>query len=199
MGAEQDLIQKLMISKKIMEKSDTIKRGDAQPSMDSMSSMNSHPAAEKVAEFSVPNATYNLPQEYLQESKPIKQFNNTQDKILNSKLPEAIKKLMIEHPIDQPKQMAPTISDEIVEKAVRLMNTNKEIVETVHSKTPTVSTKTPKNDDLKQMLKEVVKEVLAENGLLSESSQKTKETVSIRVGDHIFEGQIHKVKKVKKV
>jgi hypothetical protein len=47
------------------------------------------------------------------------------------------------------------------------------------------------------MLKEVVKEVLKENGLLIESVNKTNETMVIRVGQHIFEGKISKIKKVK--
>jgi hypothetical protein len=47
------------------------------------------------------------------------------------------------------------------------------------------------------MLKEVVKEVLTENGILSESSQKTNETFSFKVGKHLFEGNVTKIKKLK--
>jgi hypothetical protein len=52
------------------------------------------------------------------------------------------------------------------------------------------------NSDLRKLLKEVVKEVLKENGLISESSSKTNEVLSLRVGQHIFEGKITKIKKV---
>ena len=46
------------------------------------------------------------------------------------------------------------------------------------------------------MMKEVIREVLAEQGVITESTQKTKEHVSFRVGQHVFEGVITKIKKV---
>ena len=107
---------------------------------------------------------------------------------------------MIEHPIDQPQQKQITLTDDLVEKAARLMNIEKNpIVETTSNKKSVIPQQSvPATSDLRKMLKEVVTEVLTENGILSESTQKTKEMVSIRVGDHVFEGQIHKIKKVKK-
>jgi hypothetical protein len=149
----EDLIQKLMISKKIMEK------------------------------------------------KPVntKTFNNTTEKILNSKLPDAIKNLMIEHPIQQPQQLTPVLSDDIIEKAARLMNNNKDtIVETVNNKKSTIpQQQTQSNSDLRKMLKEVVTEVLTEKGIIHESEQKSQQMVQIKVGNHIFEGKISKIKKLK--
>jgi hypothetical protein len=47
------------------------------------------------------------------------------------------------------------------------------------------------------MLKEVVTEVLTEKGLIHESEQGTQQAVQIKVGNHIFEGKILKIKKVK--
>jgi hypothetical protein len=46
------------------------------------------------------------------------------DRILSSKLPDEIKRLMIEHPIQQPNNMGggSVLSNELVEKAARLMN-----------------------------------------------------------------------------
>ena len=191
----EDLIQKLMISKKIMDKSDNIKRGDVR----SINESGFQESPISVEEFNVPQAKYNLPQELMVENKPAqtKQFTNTKDKILSSKLPDAIKQLMIEHPIQQPQQNSPTISDEIIEKAARLMNQGKEtIIETTSQKKQTV-TQQPTNSDLRKMLKEVVTEVLTEKGIIHESEQKSQQLVQIKVGDHIFEGKITKIKKLK--
>ena len=47
-------------------------------------------------------------------------------------------------------------------------------------------------------MKEVVQEVLKENGLIVESSDSTNESMVIKVGQHIFEGKISKIKKLKK-
>ena len=191
----EDLIQKLMISKKIMDKSDNIKRGEVH----SVNESNYSESPVSVEEFSAPQAKYNIPQDLMVENKPVqsKQFTNTKDKILNSKLPDAIKQLMIEHPIQQPQQNTPTISDEIIEKAARLMNQGKEtIVETVNQKKQTVPQQ-PINSDLRKMLKEVVTEVLTEKGIIHESEQKSQQSVQIKVGDHIFEGKITKIKKLK--
>lgn len=191
----EDLIQKLMISKKIMDKSDNIKRGDVR----SINESGFQESPISVEEFNVPQAKYNLPQELMVENKPAqtKQFVNTKDKILSSKLPDAIKQLMIEHPIQQPQQNSPTISDEIIEKAARLMNQGKEtIVETTTQKKQTVPQQ-PVNSDLRRMLKEVVTEVLTEKGIIHESEQKSQQSVQIKVGDHIFEGKITKIKKLK--
>ena len=54
------------------------------------------------------------------------------------------------------------------------------------------------NDYLKSLIKETVREVLQENGLLVESTSKTNEIFSFRVGEHIFEGKLTKIKKVLK-
>jgi hypothetical protein len=51
--------------------------------------------------------------------------------------------------------------------------------------------------DLKKLVKEAVKEILQESGLLVESSQKSTDPFSFRVGQHIFEGRITKIKKIK--
>ena len=55
------------------------------------------------------------------------------------------------------------------------------------------------NDDLylRKMMKEVVEEVLKENGLIVESTSKTNDIMVIKVGQHLFEGKISKVKKLK--
>jgi hypothetical protein len=199
----EDFIQKLLLSKKIMEKSDSIKRGDVRDTTGISESYSDSPSSRpSLQEFSTPNATYNIPQELMVENKPAqtKPFANSTDKILNSKLPDAIKQLMIEHPIDQPQQSQVTLTDDLIEKAARLMNIEKNpIVETTTNKKNTIPQQQslPATSDLRKMLKEVVTEVLTEKGLIHESEQGTQQTVQIKVGNHIFEGKILKIKKVK--
>jgi len=188
-----DLMQKLAMSKKIMDKHNEVPRGQSE----GLSMVNENT-----------NATYNIPSEMVQQP-PVQQRPNiqetistkpiTNDAVLNSKLPDEIKKLMLENPIVQPQMSGPTLSNEIVEGAARLMNTNQKQV--VNENPDSV----PYNSDLKQMIRDVVrdtvrdvvKEELGKAGLISEGNQKTNETLSLRVGKHIFEGRVTKIKKVK--
>ena len=50
--------------------------------------------------------------------------------------------------------------------------------------------------DIKKIVRETVEEVLSENGLMVESTQKSNEIMTIKVGKHIFEGKISKIKKI---
>ena len=107
---------------------------------------------------------------------------------------------MIEHPIEQPKAVGSEtiLSDEIVEAASRLMKTDasgKVVGQT--QKKQVITESTPNTSDLRSMMKEVIREVLAEQGVITESTQKTKEHVSFRVGQHVFEGFVTKIKKMK--
>jgi len=194
------LIEKLMISKKIMDKHNGISR-NTDPSL-------SQPVLEN---FEPVNAKYNIPQEILQESIPTKNYNNetpTEDRIINSKLPEEIKRLMLEYPINQPNSMngSSVISNELVEKATRLMNVDASGKQTQQTnQTPTnqnivIENKTQNSllndNNLRDILKEVVEEVLSENGLLVESERKSNEVFKFRVGQHIFEGKLTKIKKI---
>jgi len=199
MSTENDLMQKLLISKKIMDKHNDMGRNTNQ-------GLNS-PMLEN---FEPVNAKYNLPNDILTESQPIRQTNSeapTEDRILNSKLPEEIKRLMLEYPIQQPSSMngSSILSDDLVEKASRLMNvdasgkntkntqTKKVVEETVSRRQSSSQTNA---SDLKKMLKEVVTEVLSENGLLTESEKNSNEVFKFRVGQHIFEGKLTKIKKI---
>lgn len=188
-------MEKLAISKAIMDKHNSMDRGQT-PTRQYNNNDFQRPEVEN---FEVPEMRYNIPQEFIQESKPINITSEapTKDRILNSKLPEEIKKLMMENPITPVNPMSPSnsvLSDELVEKASRLMGTKKT--------QPPPSPQSQKqnvydNSEMRKMMKEVVKEVLKENGLILESSSKTNESVVIKVGQHIFEGTISKVKKTK--
>jgi hypothetical protein len=124
----------------------------------------------------------------------------TKDRVMSSNLPDEIKRLMIEHPIEVPNSMGggATLSNDLVEKAARLMNTdargNQSKQRVQEQSQPQQSNFNMK--ELKSMLREVVEEVLQENGILSESEQKSNEVFSFKVGKHIFEGKVTKIKKI---
>lgn len=191
------LMQKLMMSKAIMDKSDNIKRGNSLQET-SLQSLN-------VQEFDTPNAKFNIPSEYADTIQSTPKIHSpkvpTTDAIMSSKLPDEIKKLMIEHPIVPPQmQSGPTLSNELVEKASRLMKENSNNY-TPPSAQKNISKATSSNipnldyNSLKSVLREVVEEVLKENGVISESTEKTNEMFSFKVGKHIFEGKVTKIKK----
>ena len=208
MNSEADLIQKLMISKQIMDKHNQTPRG-GMPSMDSYSS-------PQVESYEPAGAKYNIPQEFLQESQQTEQpylssipktptmpQAITKDRVMSSKLPDEIKRLMIEHPIEQPTSMGggATLSNDLVEKAARLMNTDARGNQVNQPKQRVQEQSQPQQSnfnmkELKSMLREVVEEVLQENGILSESEQKSNEVFSFKVGKHIFEGKVTKIKKI---
>lgn len=198
MRSENDLLQKLMISKKVMDIHNKMPRGGSGSySVD----------IPEVEGFDVPNSKFEIPQEFLGESEmllstPPQKTNQpvTRDRIMSSKLPDEIKMLMIEHPIQQPDQMTgPSLSNDLIEKASRLMNLNTENKQVTPKKQPTQESPTGVNPKvLKQMIRETIEEVLGENGLLIESTSKTNDIFSFRVGEHIFEGKLTKIKKIVK-
>jgi hypothetical protein len=220
MTNENDLIQKLMVSKQIMQKHDTMGRGAVR---------NITNMTPEVEDYQAPSAKYNIPQEYMNESMTMGHTQNddidypllsesamTQknltktykpapsDRILSSKLPDAIKQLMIEHPIHQPDNPltgGSTLSDELVEKASRLMNVNANGQQINESKQPRRQQQTPSYsispEDLKSIVRETVENVLKENGLLVESTKRSNDVFKFSVGQHIFEGKVTKVKKTR--
>jgi DUF917 family protein len=125
----------------------------------------------------------------------------TIDAIKNSRLPDEIKKLMMEHPISQPQQANPTLSNDLVERAARLMKENPGgyVPESAKPKQQAQASQPTGNIDykvLQKMINEAVNNALKENGLLMESSEKTNEVFSFKVGKHIFEGKVTKIKKL---
>ena len=194
MSGEQDLMQKLMISKKIMDKHNGMSRNQSTETSGGIT-------APQVQNFQPIDAKYNIPSEFLGEStmtpKKVNQEMPTEDRIMNSKLPDEIKKLMIEHPIDQPTMGVNTnvgITNDLVERASRLMNNQPK--QNISESQPTQQTNS--SLDIKSIIKETVKEVLKENGLITESETKSNEQFKFRVGQHLFEGKITKIKKIPK-
>ena len=196
MTSENELIKKLMVSKAIMEKHKEIPRAG------NSSGIINTPSVES---YEAPQAKYNLPTEFLEESTPKRVQTNeipTTDRIMSSKLPDEIKRLMIEHPIAQSNPMVgPSLSNDLIDKASRLMNVDasgKQINEQPRRKSQgqNIPENVLDNSELKNMVKEAVREILSENGLITESVQKANDVFSFRVGKHIFEGKVTKIKKV---
>ena len=181
-----DLMQKLAMSKKIMDKHNQVPRNQS----------NGLAMVNENAKYNIPEGVIDSNQPKMQETISTKTIS--QDAVMSSKLPDEIKKLMIENPIVQPSLNGPTLSNDIIEGAARLMNTQS-------SKETTIQESNLGNSDLKQMIRDtvrdtvrdVVKEELQKAGLISESTQRTNEKLSLRVGKHIFEGNVTKIKKLK--
>lgn len=211
MNSESDLLQRLVMSKKIMEKHNDMSRGQARD-INMGSESQSSPMVE---DYQAPVGRYNLPQEFLEEQQMSSQQVPTQrintntplpDRIASSKLPDEIKKLMLEHPIQQPTMgmsSGTVLSDDLIEKASRLMGNKpagKQIQEsqTVQPQQTKTSSIGVSADDIRNIIRETVEEVLHENGLLVESETKSSEVFKFRVGQHIFEGKVMKVRKIAK-
>ena len=209
------LMEKLALSKAIMDKADGIKGTNSMNGglpLTSLQQMNSPES------FEIPTAKYNIPAEFLQESNTPQQpyLSNvprentkpvgvpTVDAIKNSKLPDEIKRLMMEHPIGQPQQQPTTISDELIEKAARLMKQNGGgyMPESAKPKQTTQQQSQPSSNSgidyklIQKMINEAVNNALKENGLVVESSEKSNEVFNFKVGKHIFEGKVTKIKKL---
>jgi len=207
-----DLMQKLAMSnvREIMNQTSTPRRDDTPSHM--------------VQEFDMPQAKYNIPQEFLQEqpsmgqgqqpylselprvnTKPV--GNPTVDAIKNSKLPDDIKRLMMEHPISQPQQQEATLSNDLIQRASRLMKQDQSgyVPESAKPKTQSATTTAPQQTAgaekinyklIQKMINEAVNNALRENGLIMESAEKSNEIFSFKVGKHVFEGKVTKIKKL---
>jgi hypothetical protein len=191
-----DLMSKLALSKKIMDKHNEIPRAGAD------SVVRNTPQIEN---FNPVPASYNIPQEFVNEEvkSNYKDAQPTQDRIINSKLPDEIKKLMIENPIEKPNvpgMGGSFLSEEVIQGAQKLMGTNQK----QQSQPQTQNFSGIDMNSLKQMIRDtvrdtvrdVVREELSKSGMLTESESKSNDSLQMRVGKHVFEGKITKIKKV---
>jgi len=203
MNSENDLMQKLMISKQIMDKHNNMERGNSRNI-----NMNSEEFSSPMVEsYEAPAAKYNIPQEFQQQAPQQTRSNGPiEDRIASSKLPDEIKRLMLEHPIQQPSMglsSGSVLSEELIEKASRLMNTSPK--GDPYKENQQQSKKVQTNyqsqidiNEIKKVVRETVEEVLQENGLLVESESKSSDMFKFRVGQHLFEGKVLNVKKMSK-
>ena len=207
MNSEAELLQKLMISKKIMERHDDIGRGQVRNTSIGGGDFSS----PMVENFEAPAAKYNLPQDLLEETMPRQQNRSSnvpmEERIASSKLPDEIKRLMMEHPIQQSTMgvsSGAVLSDDLVERASRLMNSNQKGEQIKESNSrqkvsqPQQSNISLSANEIKNIVRETVEDVLKENGLLVESESKSSDMFKFRVGQHLFEGKVLRVKKIAK-
>lgn len=200
------LMGKLVKAKAIMDKTEGIKPAPSR----------NLPQSRVMEDYDVPAAKYNIPSEFLaeapQQSNQYETRVNTKpvgqpsvDAIKNSRLPDEIKKLMIEHPIAQPQSQQVTLSDDLIRKASALMkNEGSYVPESAKQKnniaeTSNKSTKSVGQIDynlIKEMIEDAVTNALRENGLLVESAERSNEVFSFKVGKHMFEGKVTKIKKL---
>lgn len=200
----EQLMDKLKKAKAIMDKTDSV---GSSPSRD-------YPRSREMDNFDIPAAKYNIPSEFLSEA-PQKNNNleprvNTKpvgqpsvDAIKNSRLPDEIKKLMIEHPIAQPQQSQVTLSDDLIKKASALMKNEGSYSPDLSNQKSNVTESSVKQTGgqinyklIKQMIEEAVTNALRENGLLVETTERSNEVFSFKVGKHMFEGKVTKIKKL---
>lgn len=196
-----DLMSKLAISKKIMDKHVEMPRSNTGGNVNYNSPV--------VENYEAPKANYNIPQEYASEQlqTEVRQPEiPTQDRILNSKLPDEIKQLMIENPIAQGNLPNSTnvLSNEIIEGAQKLMGMTNKKQHQGQPQKQSVSEmsfdmnelKTMIRDTVRDVVRDVVREELSKSGMIIENEQKTNEHLSLKVGKHLFEGRVTKIKKI---
>ena len=137
--------------------------------------------------------------------------NMTEDRINNSKLPDAIKRLMISNPIpDVPMGSSMGLSEEFiggVKEAMKKQDIPTSPLRLEQTITESVMPSTTKNKMTKSSLKSIIKESVKEliddvvTNKINESvnmKTDTNENFSFRVGDKIFYGKITSTKQVKK-
>jgi hypothetical protein len=180
---DQSLMQKLAISKQIMDKQDGIPNtGKELPNYNINEST-----------VSQPNVNYNQP-----TVDPMSRQIN-EDSVMNSKLPDEIKKLMIENPIQKPDQGSVTLSNEIIEGAAALIRGNQKESKKIVESSQTISDLNLRDmvrDVVRDTVKEVIKEELSDKIILSEGKGDVKDKITFKVGNHIFQGMVTKVKKI---
>jgi hypothetical protein len=88
MNSENDLMQKLVVAKKIMDAHNKTPRAGNNGGI---------PSTPMLEQFNAPPAMYNIPQEYMGEQKQVQSQPQSQlpvkDRILNSRLPDEIKRV----------------------------------------------------------------------------------------------------------
>jgi hypothetical protein len=183
--SQNDLMSKLVQAKKVMNKVDggNFERGHINESM-----LLSDP--EELMRSQEP-------------SQPRKVLGNPSiSKIQNSKLPDAIKKAMIEHPIEQMQSISlnDTLDMDFIKGAKRLME--QEGVSTRPSAQPkqTVINNNVDMNAIATLIENTVRKVMDEklNQILTASQTSSiNENLVLKVGDSIFKGKITGVNKAK--
>lgn len=182
--SSNDLMRKLVSAKKVMDKVETgsFERGNVNEEI-----------LRSVPEDLIGNNSLPTP-----STRPVGNVNV--DKINNSKLPDAIKKAMIENPIPQI-SLNDTLDMDFVKGAKRLME--QEGVSTKSSTKRSVPQSQGQNIDmgaLSVLIENTIRKVLDEklNQILTaQQTTSINESLVLKVGDSIFKGKITGVNKAK--
>ena len=183
---QNDLMMKLVQAKKVMNKVETgsFERGNVNETV-----LRSDP--EELS------AQYNQ-QPQVRQQQP--QQSNV-NRIMESKLPDAIKKAMIENPINQI-SLTDSLDLNFVEKTKRLMES--EGVSTKKSVNKPQSNSPSYNSDLIPIIENIVRKTVTEildaklNQILTaQQTLSINENLVLKVGDSIFKGKITGVNKSK--
>jgi len=186
--SQNDLMKKLVQAKKVMNKVDggNYERGHVNESM-----LLSDPS--ELMEMQTPQQT---------NTRPVGGNMNV-DKIQNSKLPEAIKRAMIEHPIEQMPSISlnETLDMDFVKGAKRLME--QEGVSSSKKSQPQQRQSVSSNIDMNAiavLIENTVRKVMDEklNQILTaQTTSSINENLVLKVGDSVFKGKITGVNKAK--
>ena len=185
--SQNDLMKKLVQAKKVMNKVDG---GDYERGHVNESLLLSSP------EDAMNNTEY--------QSNPTRPMGSPSiDRIQNSKLPDAIKKAMIESPIQQMNQISlnDTLDMDFIKGAKRLME--QEGVATRPSAQPKQTIVNNSNVDMSAiavLIENTIRKVMDEklNQILTAQTTSTiNENLVLKVGDSIFKGKITGVNKAK--
>ena len=185
--SQNDLMKKLVQAKKVMNKVDggDYERGHVNESM----------------LLSSPEDVMNNTEYQSNPTRPI--GSPSIDRIQNSKLPDAIKKAMIESPIQQMNQISlnDTLDMDFIKGAKRLME--QEGVATRPSAQPKQTIVNNSSIDMKAIaviIENTVRKVMDEKLtqiLSAQQTQSINENLVLKVGDSIFKGKITGVNKAK--
>lgn len=187
--SSNDLMKKLVQAKKVMNKVDggNYERGHVNENI-----LRSNP------EDLMGGDATQMP---VANTRPVNSGNFDVDKIQNSKLPDAIKKAMIENPIQQI-SLNDTLDMDFVKGAKRLME--QEGVSSKPSKSQPVYNQTPAASidmtALATLVENTVRKVLDEklNQILTaQATTSINENLVLKVGDSVFKGKITGVNKAK--
>lgn len=183
--SENDLMRKLVNAKKVMNKVDG---GDYQKGNIDQATLFSDPS--QLMESDLPKQP---------STRPVGGVVNI-DKIQNSKLPDAIKQAMIDHPIEQMSSISlnETLDMDFVKGAKKLMEK-----EGLTNKKPETKSFAPQSFDMNTiavLIENTVRKVMDEklNQILTaQQTSSINENLVLKVGDSIFKGKITGVNKAK--
>tara|TARA_R110002012_G_scaffold185668_2_gene352213 strand:- start:478 stop:1083 length:606 start_codon:yes stop_codon:yes gene_type:complete len=195
------LQQSLINAKKVMGKVDAgnFSKGNvslSQANLTDSSGLMSQPPQQQIPQ-SLPSVDMASGRQDLSPKK-----NLTEDRINSSRLPDAIKKAMIDNPIpDIPfngggvgltEEFLSGVQEQMSKQG--LTSSEQQVTQQVPQPTTTKSTKKITSKNLKSIIKESVKELLNETIGLKKDAD---ENFQFRVGDKIFYGKITSSKTVK--